>query len=67
MTVVTQRSNETVDSLLRRFNRKVSKAGTLGEIRRRRWHIPRSEQQRLDRKKAIRRLRRRQSMMRSDV
>lgn len=61
MTTVTLRPNETSDSLFRRFKKKVIKAGTLGEIRRKRWFVPKSEERREARKKAARRMRRRQS------
>jgi small subunit ribosomal protein S21 len=59
MPIVRQNSNEPVESLLRRFNREVSKAGTLGFVRRRRWHIAKSELRRMEKKRAVRRMRRR--------
>jgi small subunit ribosomal protein S21 len=61
LTTVNLRPNETSDSLFRRFKRKVIKAGTLGEIRKKRWFVPKSEERREARKKAARRMRRRQS------
>ena len=60
MTTVTLRPNETSDSLFRRFKKKVIKAGTLGETKRKRWFVPKSEERREARKKAARRMRRRQ-------
>jgi small subunit ribosomal protein S21 len=61
LTQVTLRPNETSDSLFRRFKKKVIKAGTLGDIRRKRWFVPKSEERREARKKAARRMRRRSS------
>lgn len=52
------RGNESPESLLRRFRKTVSKAGTLSVVREKRWHVPRSEQKRLEKKRAIRRARR---------
>lgn len=60
MTSVHLRPNETSDSLFRRFKKKVIKAGTLGDVRRKRWFVPKSEERREARKKAARRMRRRQ-------
>lgn len=66
MPIVKQNPNESVESMLRRFNREVSKAGTLGFVRRRRWHVAKSELRRMEKKRAIRRMRRRQTQ-KSDV
>ena len=60
MPKVVLKSNESQDQLLRRFRKKVSKAGTMSLIRRRRWHVPKSEERRIEKKKAVRRMRRRQ-------
>ena len=60
MTTVNLRPNETSESLFRRFKKKVVKAGTLGDVRKKRWFVPRSEERREAKKKAARRLRRRQ-------
>ena len=57
---VTLLPNETDESLLKRFRKKVAKAGTMSIIRRKRWHVSKSELRRIQRKKAVRRLRRRQ-------
>ena len=59
MTTVTKRPNESQQQLFRRFKKKVMKAGTLGEVRRKRWFVPKGEARREARKKAARRLRRR--------
>jgi small subunit ribosomal protein S21 len=55
---VTLRSNESQDNLLRRFRKKVVKSGVLSTIRNKRWFISKSEQRRMEKKKAIRRMKR---------
>ena len=55
---VTIRSNETPEQLLRRFNKEVTKSRVLAEVRRKRWHVPKSELRRIAKKKAIRRQKR---------
>ncbi|MFH2104384.1 MAG: 30S ribosomal protein S21 [Chloroflexota bacterium] len=60
MTSVTLRNNESQDMLLKRFRKKVVKSGVLSTIRRKRWFVSKSEQRRMEKKKAIRRIRRRQ-------
>jgi small subunit ribosomal protein S21 len=62
MPTVRQQNHETVESLIRRFNREMGKAGTMSEVRRRRWHISKSEVRRMEKKRAIRRSRRRQTV-----
>jgi len=57
------RPNESQDQLLKRFRKKVTKSGLLSTVRRKRWFISKSELRRIQRKKAIRRLRRRQRKM----
>ena len=59
MTAVNLRNNESQDSLLKRFRKKVVKSGVLSTIRRKRWFISKSEQRRMEQKKAIRRYKRR--------
>jgi len=56
---VNLRSGESQDSLLKRFRKKVVKSGVLSTIRNKRWFISKSEQRRMEKKKAIRRLKRR--------
>jgi len=58
LTGVTLRNNESQDNLLRRFRKKIIKSGVLSSIRDKRWFISKSEQRRMDKKKAIRRLKR---------
>ena len=60
MTSVILRPNESQDQLLKRFRKKVVKSGVLSTVRRKRWFVSKSEQRRMDEKKAIRRLKRRQ-------
>jgi small subunit ribosomal protein S21 len=60
MAHVTLRPNENQESLLRRFRKKVTNSGVLSTVRRKRWHISKSELRRIEKKKAIRRSRRRQ-------
>ena len=54
---VTARTNESPDQLLRRFKKEVMKSKVLADVRRKRWHVSRSELKRIEKKKAIRRLR----------
>jgi small subunit ribosomal protein S21 len=56
---VNLRNGESQDSLLRRFRKKIVKSGILSTIRDKRWFISKSETRRMDKKKAIRRLKRR--------
>lgn len=58
MPSVELRSNESQEQLLRRFRKEVAKSKVLSEIRRRRWHVSKSEVRRIEKKKAIRRMRR---------
>ncbi|MDO8753435.1 MAG: 30S ribosomal protein S21 [Anaerolineales bacterium] len=56
--MVNLRNGESQDSLLRRFRKKVIKSGVLSTIRNKRWFISKSEQRRMAKKKAIRRIKR---------
>ena len=58
MAVVKLRNNESQEQLLKRFRKKVVKSGVLGTVRDKRWFVSRVEQRRLEKKKAIRRLKR---------
>jgi small subunit ribosomal protein S21 len=60
MATVKLKPNESQESLLRRFRKKVTNSGVLSTVRRKRWHISKSELRRIEKKKAIRRARRRQ-------
>ena len=59
MASVNLRSGESQDSLLKRFRKKVVRSGMLSTIRDKRWFVSKSEQRRMAKKKAIRRLKRR--------
>jgi len=60
LTSVVIRPNESQEQLLKRFRKKVVKSGVLSTVRRKRWFISKSELRRIEKKKAIRRLKRRQ-------
>lgn len=60
MASVILRPNESQDQLLKRFRKKVVKSGVLSTVRRKRWFISKSELRRVEKKKAIRRMKRRQ-------
>jgi small subunit ribosomal protein S21 len=60
MAYVSLKPNESQESLLRRFRKRVTNSGVLSTVRRKRWHISKSELRRIEKKKAIRRSRRRQ-------
>lgn len=60
MTTVNLRPNESQEQLLKRFRKKVAKSGVLSTVRRKRWFVSKSELRRIQKKKAIRRIRRRQ-------
>lgn len=59
LTTVILRPNESQDQLLKRFRKKVAKSGILSTVRRKRWFISKSELRRINKKKAIRRIKRR--------
>ncbi len=67
MASVVLRPNESQDSLLRRFRKKVVKSGVLSTVRRKRWFISKSELRRIEKKKAARRMRRRSFTKSIDV
>lgn len=60
MASVNLRPNESQDSLLKRFRKKVAKSGVLSTVRRKRWFVSKSELRRISKKKAVRRFKRRQ-------
>jgi small subunit ribosomal protein S21 len=53
------RPGESLESLLKRFRKEVTKGRILSEYRKRRWYMSKSEKRRKQRKKAIRKARRR--------
>jgi small subunit ribosomal protein S21 len=58
---VALRPNESQDQLLKRFRKKVAKSGILSTVRRKRWFVSKSELRRIQKKKSLRRMRRRQT------
>jgi small subunit ribosomal protein S21 len=54
------RPGESQESLLKRFRKAVAKDGILSTVRRKRWHVSKSELRRIQMKKAVRRARRKQ-------
>jgi small subunit ribosomal protein S21 len=52
------RPNESQDQLLRRFRKKVAKSGVMSTVRSKRWFISKSELRRIEKKKTVRRMRR---------
>jgi len=61
LTQVQLQPGESQEQLLKRFRKLVAKSGILSIVRRKRWHISKSELRRIQKKKAIRRARRRMS------
>ena len=61
MATVKLQPNESQEQLLKRFRKKVVKSGILSTVRRKRWFISKSELRRIQKKKAIRRIKRRQT------
>jgi small subunit ribosomal protein S21 len=59
LTSVNLRNGESQDSLLKRFRKKIVKSGILSAVRDKRWFVSKSEQRRMEKKKAIRRIKRR--------
>lgn len=53
------RPGESQEQLLKRFRKEVAKSGILSTVRRKRWHVSKSELRRIQKKKALRRIRRR--------
>ncbi len=60
MATIIARSNESQDSLLRRFRKEVVRSGILTTLRKKRWYVSKSEARRRARKKAIRKARQRE-------
>jgi small subunit ribosomal protein S21 len=54
------RKGESSQQLTRRFRKAVSRSRKMSEVRKRRWFVSKNEQRRLAKKKAIRRLKRKQ-------
>jgi len=54
------RKGESQQKLTRRFKKAVSSSRKMSEVRKRRWFVSKNEQRRLEKKKTIRRLKRKQ-------
>jgi len=54
---VVLRPNESQEALLKRFRKEVTKSGVLTTLRKKRWHVSKSEERRRAKKKAIRKAR----------
>ena len=61
MAQVVRRPGESDQQLLKRFRKKVAQSRILSTVRRKRWYMSKSEQRRMEKKKAIRRARRREA------
>ena len=60
MPKVVLKDNESQEQLLRRFKKTVMKSKVLSDVRRKRWFISKSELKRIEKKKAIRRMKKKQ-------
>lgn len=56
------RPNETQEQLFRRFKKSVVKSRVLTDVRRKRWYVSKSELDRIEKKKAVRRQRKIQKL-----
>ena len=61
---VKRRSGESPEQLIRRFKKEVMKSKVLSDVRRKRWFISKSELRRIEKKKAIRRVRKTRNFQR---
>ena len=60
MVKVEKRDNESFNHLIRRFRKKVTRSKVLSENRKRRFYTSPSEERRIAKKKAIRKMRKRE-------
>jgi small subunit ribosomal protein S21 len=60
MAGVVLRDGESQESLMRRFRKAVTRSGVLRDARKKRFFVSKSEQRRIAKRKALRRLRRRE-------
>jgi small subunit ribosomal protein S21 len=60
MTYVVRRDNESNESLIKRFRKKVSRDRILSELRKRRYYITKGEEDRIAKRKGISKARRRE-------
>ena len=64
MTYVVRRDNESNESLIKRFRKKVSRDRILSELRKRRYYITKGEEERIAKRKGISKARRRERKLR---
>jgi small subunit ribosomal protein S21 len=64
VTTVVLREGESPQQLIRRFRKKVSKSRILSDVKKKRYHIKKSEERRVARRKAVRKELRRQRKQR---
>lgn len=64
MTYVIRRDNESNESLIKRFRKKVSRDRILSELRKRRYFITKGEEERIAKRKGISKARRRERKLR---
>lgn len=64
MTYVTRRENESNESMIKRFGRKVVNDRIFSELRKRRYHLTKGEEERIAKRKGIARARRSESKRR---
>jgi len=60
MTTVVLRPNESQESPMRRFRKKVVRSSVLSTVRKKRWFVSKSEERRQEAKKSARRIKRKQ-------
>ncbi|MGC9398833.1 MAG: 30S ribosomal protein S21 [Anaerolineae bacterium] len=60
MTYVKRRSGESVEQLIKRFRKRVTKDRIKSELKKRRYFITKGEEERIQRRKAERKMRKRQ-------
>lgn len=60
MPKVILRDGESQQKLLSRFRKVIIRSGVMSEVRKRRWFVSKNEKRRIEKKKAARRLRKRE-------
>lgn len=60
MPKVILRDGESQQKLLSRFRKVIIRSGVMSEVRKRRWFVSKNEKRRIEKKKAVRRLRKRE-------
>jgi small subunit ribosomal protein S21 len=60
MASVVLRPSESQEQLLKRFRKKITQSGLLRTVRDKRWFVSKSEKRRIEKKKSVQRIKRRQ-------